>query len=83
MSSLGLSVPDDVSIVGYNDIPLASRLPVPLTTVRVPFADIANSAVDLLLQGPADDGQRLIVKTPTLIPRQTTSHHPGARSHSV
>src|SRR3546814_7253838 len=33
----GLSVPDQLSVVGYNDIPLAARLPVPLTTVHVPF----------------------------------------------
>ena len=35
--ALGLRVPDDLSLVGYNDIPVVSRLPVPLTTVRVPF----------------------------------------------
>ena len=35
--ALGLRIPDDLSLVGYNDIPVVSRLPVPLTTVRVPF----------------------------------------------
>ena len=34
--ALGLRIPDDLSLVGYNDIPIVSRLPVPLTTVRVP-----------------------------------------------
>lgn len=34
LSKLGLSVPDDVPLVGYNDILIVSRLPVPLTTVR-------------------------------------------------
>lgn len=33
---LGLSIPDDLALVGYNDIPVVSQLPVPLTTVRSP-----------------------------------------------
>jgi hypothetical protein len=32
----GLRVPDDLSLVGYNDIPVVSRLPLPLTTIRCP-----------------------------------------------
>ena len=39
--ALGLRIPDDLSLVGYNDIPIVSRLPIPLTTVRVPFQQIA------------------------------------------
>ena len=34
-------VPDALSVVGYNDIPVSSQLAVPLTTVRVPFDQIA------------------------------------------
>lgn len=65
----GLSVPDDVSLVGYNDIPLISHLSTPLTSVRVPFDQIAAEALGLLLHdGPAE--QRIV--TPTLIPRQST-----------
>lgn len=76
LTQLGLTIPDDVSVVGYNDIPLASRLPVPLTTLRVPFTDIANAAVDLLLKGPASN-TRLVIKQPTLIPRQSTGRPRG------
>lgn len=70
--SAGLSVPNDVSLVGYNDIPIVSRLPVPLTTVRVPFDQIAGAALDLLLAEHVDTKDRLRVATPTLIPRQST-----------
>jgi LacI family transcriptional regulator len=67
--ALGLRVPEDLSLVGYNDIPVVSRLPVPLTTVRVPFRQIAGGALELLLeQGEA----RTLVATPTLIPRRST-----------
>ena len=42
----GLVIPDDLSIIGYNDIPVVSRLPVPLTTIREPFNHIARGAID-------------------------------------
>lgn len=70
--ALGLEVPGDVSIVGYNDIPVVSRLPVPLTTVRVPFRQIAGDALSLVL----DDGaarSETAVSAPTLIPRASTA----------
>jgi LacI family transcriptional regulator len=77
----GLSIPRDLSIVGYNDIPLVARLPVPLTTVRVPFADIASASVDALLnsiQGrPPTAAHRTLA--PTLIPRASTAR-PSAPS---
>ncbi len=44
-----LTVGDDVALVGYNDIPLSQRLPVPLTSVRTPFDQIAATALDLML----------------------------------
>jgi LacI family transcriptional regulator len=31
--TLGLRIPEDLSLVGYNDIPIVNRLPVPLSTV--------------------------------------------------
>lgn len=71
--SEGLSVPDDVSLVGYNDIPIARRLPVPLSTVRVPFDEIAAAALDLLLRPLAAGEPRLRVAAPTLIPRGSSA----------
>lgn len=70
---LDLSVPQDVSLVGYNDIPIVSRLPVPLTTVRVPFDQIATAALDLLTSSPTAEHDRVRVVTPTLIPRRSTT----------
>ncbi|MEQ3551912.1 LacI family DNA-binding transcriptional regulator [Pseudonocardia nematodicida] len=71
--ALGLRVPEDVSIVGYNDIPVVSRLPVPLTTVRVPFGQIAADALRLVLEADREDCPRLLVSAPTLIPRASTT----------
>lgn len=46
---LGLSIPDDLALVGYNDIPVVSQLPVPLTTVRSPAHKIGATGLEHLL----------------------------------
>ncbi|MGP6170416.1 LacI family DNA-binding transcriptional regulator [Microbacterium sp. A204] len=71
VGAAGLAVGSDVSIVGYNDIPLAGMLPVPLTTVRTPFDQIAASALDLLESANPD--AQTTRTLPTLIPRSSTA----------
>jgi LacI family transcriptional regulator len=71
--ALGLRIPEDLSLVGYNDIPVVSRLPVPLTTVRVPFRQIATGALDLLNEAGAGAEPRTLVAAPTLIPRKSAT----------
>ena len=68
---LGLLAGQDFSIVGYNDIPLASRLPTPLTSVATPFDQIATAALDQLLT-PQGGGSPIRRALPTLIPRAST-----------
>ncbi len=50
----GLRVPDDISLIGYNDTPLAAELPIPLTTVHSPMHEMGRRGVDLLI----DAGRR-------------------------
>jgi LacI family transcriptional regulator len=69
---LDLAIPGDVSLVGYNDIPIVSRLGTPMTSVRVPFDQIAAAALDLLTRGAEGEQDRIRVATPTLIPRRST-----------
>lgn len=69
---MGLSVPGDVSLVGYNDIPIVSHLSTPLTTLRVPFEQIAANALDLLGGEAIPPDDRIRVSAPTLIPRKST-----------
>lgn len=45
----GLRVPDDISVVGFDDIPTASQSFPPLTTVRQPIHQMGRSAVNTLL----------------------------------
>jgi LacI family transcriptional regulator len=48
--SRGLKVPDDVAIVGYDDINLSRMIKPALTTIRQPIKEMAKSAVDLLVE---------------------------------
>jgi DNA-binding LacI/PurR family transcriptional regulator len=50
LAEIGLRVPDDVSVVGYDDIPMLEYLPVPLTTVRVPTFRMGQTAAQMLMQ---------------------------------
>lgn len=68
---LGLTPGRDVSLVGYNDIPLAAQLPTPLTSVATPFDQIATTALDLLRDRDAVPGT-MRRALPTLIPRAST-----------
>jgi LacI family transcriptional regulator len=72
----GLSVPEDISVVGFDDIPMASFLPRPLTTIAQPVPQIAEAACQTLLdrihgklQGP---GTHQIFPT-SLVIRETTA----------
>ncbi|MBO1901557.1 LacI family DNA-binding transcriptional regulator [Leucobacter weissii] len=51
----GLSCPEDLSIVGYNDAPLVDHLDPPLTTVRLPSNEIGRQSARLAIA--AIDGQ--------------------------
>lgn len=71
---IGLRVPADFAIVGYNDIPLAARLIPGLTTVHVPTHEFGSAASRMLLD--QIDGGRItpkrIVFTPQLVVRGST-----------
>lgn len=48
----GLQVPRDLSVVGFDDAPLAGLVWPPLTTVRQPVTEMAEAAVDMLVSRP-------------------------------
>ncbi|MGC4974225.1 LacI family DNA-binding transcriptional regulator [Streptomyces sp. DT199] len=62
----GRSVPGDVSVVGYDDIPEAAHFLPPLTTVRTDFAEIGTRSLHLLLDRIDGPGER--PRTDTLVP---------------
>jgi LacI family transcriptional regulator len=47
--AMGIAVPGEMSIVGYDDIEIMSELPIPLTTVRVSSDEVGRRAARLLV----------------------------------
>jgi LacI family transcriptional regulator len=71
----GVRVPDDVAIVGYDDIDFAASAAIPITSVRQPREAMGAVAADLLLEviGNPDAAQiRHVVLEPELVVRRST-----------
>jgi len=69
-------VPDDIALIGYDDIDFASAAVVPLSSIRQPARLIGHTAVDLLLRSiddPDGDYERNVRFRPELVIRQSTS----------
>jgi LacI family transcriptional regulator len=77
--SMGLGVPEDVSIVGFDDSPLASQVWPALTTIRQPISDMAAEAAEILLRslrGESTEGLNQMLPS-TLTFRQSTGPAPN------
>lgn len=78
LMAAGIKVPDDVAIIGYDDIDFASAAVVPLSSIRQPAYSMGESALDLLLEDAKQLSQgkqplaRLVVFQPELVVRQST-----------
>jgi DNA-binding LacI/PurR family transcriptional regulator len=71
----GLRVPHDVSVVGFDDVPMSQWISPPLTTVRQPIAEMAALAVRALLprSGTVDLHQGRVELPTTLVVRKSTA----------
>ncbi len=83
----GIRVPEDVSVVGFDDQPESAYFTPPLTTVRQNFEELGRKSVDSILQ-ELDSGMpaRTTVITPAVQIRASTAHHhagtPTYRTHT-
>jgi DNA-binding LacI/PurR family transcriptional regulator len=68
----GLSVPDDVSVVGFDDLPEAPYFTPPLTTVRQDFAELGRRGVQLVLARLSGEDLRPDLVAPELVVRSST-----------
>jgi len=75
----GLDCPGDLSVVGYNDVPLTDQIQPPLTTIRLPGYELGRLAAELVLSGiegtePSTDkvmlAPELVVRASTAAPRR-------------
>jgi LacI family transcriptional regulator len=71
---LGIGCPDQVSVIGFNDMPFSERFNPPLTTIRIPHYEIGASAAELLLDRlqDSDAPARHIVLAPELVIRASS-----------
>jgi LacI family transcriptional regulator len=71
-------VPEDVSVIGYGDVPFASMTDPPLTTLRTPYQEMGHQAADMLLR--LIRGKRLlqkhVVMPVELVVRKSTASPP-------
>jgi LacI family transcriptional regulator len=66
----GMTVPDDIAFVGFDDLPLAQSPDLPLTTVRQPIAQFGVSAVEILIdliENGINPARRVIMVTELVI----------------
>ncbi len=72
--ALGVDVPGDLAIVGYDDIEFAGAAAVPLTSVRQPRHLLGQRAAELLLEETTDPGHRHrhVEFTPEIVARAST-----------
>ncbi|MEV0201844.1 LacI family DNA-binding transcriptional regulator [Nonomuraea sp. NPDC050691] len=81
----GLSVPDDVSVAGYDDIPFAADMSPGLTTVRIPTEELGRTAVRLALHREERQhvvlGTHIVVRDSVRPPARRPVEGRGAASH--
>ena len=84
LRELGLRVPEDVSIVGFDDVPLSAYVDPPLTTMRVPIQEMAETAARLLVRHieskQAVPPDRVILKAQLVERGSTAAMHEPALS---
>lgn len=69
----GLRIPEDVSVIGFDDSMAAGCSEPPLTTMRQPLDSLGTNAIDLLaarLRNPAGEKKRIVI-TPELVVRES------------
>jgi LacI family transcriptional regulator len=71
----GIACPDDVSVVGFNDMPLLDKLRPPLTTVGIPHHQIGEEAARMLLESinEPDRSSRSVLLPVSLVVRGSTA----------
>jgi DNA-binding LacI/PurR family transcriptional regulator len=72
LQDLGLCVPEDVSVVGYDDTPISTAISPTLTTIRQPRQEVGDHAVRMVLDLIAGRQVENVVLKPELIVREST-----------
>lgn len=91
LAELRLRVPEDVSVIGFDDISLLAYLPLPLTTVRIPKSEMGRIATQMLVRQVESKevvrprkvflDAELVVRGSTAPPARTAAPAGGSRLH--
>jgi LacI family transcriptional regulator len=89
VKELGLRIPQDVAVVGYDDTDLAACIRPPLTTIHQPREELSLVTCERLIElirgrhaGAARRDARRILLTPKLVVRETSVAEGGSRARS-
>ncbi len=75
LRAAGLTVPRDVSVIGYDDIDFAASAQIPLTSIRQPKYQLGHAATELLIgecEDPSSHAHQRVMFQPQLIVREST-----------
>src|SRR5688500_11088866 len=74
LAERGLRCPDDISVMGFNDMPFADRFNPPLSTIHIPHYEIGKAAGELMLDRlqDGDSPPREVRLEPNLVVREST-----------
>jgi LacI family transcriptional regulator len=79
-TSMGLRIPEDLSVIGFDDIPEAARMNPPLTTIRQPMQRLGASAAGLLISLiRGDEPDETHLRLPARLVRRATTAPPPSR----
>jgi DNA-binding LacI/PurR family transcriptional regulator len=73
-----LRIPDDLSVVGFDDLEMSAWVSPPLTTVAQPLAQMAAIATQMVLDGPMDRSSNRLELATSLVIRSSTGPPPPA-----
>jgi LacI family transcriptional regulator len=74
---MGLDVPGEISIVGFDDLPMAEYTTPALTTVRMPMAEMAAAGVKAAVdEGEDREATTLQILKPTVVVRESSGPAP-------
>ncbi|MEV0325917.1 LacI family DNA-binding transcriptional regulator [Micromonospora echinospora] len=85
LTTHGVQVPDDIALVGYDDIEFAAAAAVPLSSVRQPREQLGRTAAQLLLEESVDNAKhshRHVVFQPELVIRASSARDRKRRSRA-
>lgn len=69
----GIEVPDHVSLMGYNDLPMVGQIAPPLSTIRYPSLEVGKAAGSMVVRLLAGERPENVCLQPVLIPRASTA----------